>query len=123
MMTKMYNTGNEKLARNLRKNMMLEERILWYQYLRTCGVRFLRQKPIDSYIVDFYCPKLKLAIELDGSQHYQDKGLDCDKERSVVLSKYGIKVIRIPNNEIKSNFKGVCEYLSTIIDSSNPQTR
>ena len=56
-------------ARELRKNMTKEEKQLWYNYLRKCKVRFLRQKVIDNYIVDFYCSKLNLVIELDGSQH------------------------------------------------------
>ena len=66
-------------ARELRKNMTKEEKQLWYNYLRKCKVRFLRQKVIDNYIVDFYCSKLNLVIELDGSHHYEDKGLKYDK--------------------------------------------
>ena len=62
-------------ARKLRKNMTKEEKRLWYDYLKYCPVRFLRQKVIDNYIVDFYCSVLKLVIELDGSQHYDEKGL------------------------------------------------
>ena len=62
-------------ARALRKNMTKEEKHLWYDFLKTYPVRFLRQKVIDNYIVDFYCHSARLIIELDGSQHYEGKGL------------------------------------------------
>lgn len=67
---------NPKLTKNskiLRKNMTKEERHLWYDFLRDYPVRFLRQKVIDNYIVDFYCSKARLLIELDGSQHYESQ--------------------------------------------------
>ena len=60
-------------AQELRKNATKEENHLWYDFLRTYPVQFLRQKPFGPYIVDFYCHKAKLAIELDGSQHYEGK--------------------------------------------------
>ena len=95
--------------------MTKEERQLWYEYLRNCPVQFLRQKIIGQYILDFYAPSLKLAIELDGSQHYEDDGLAYDRERTEFLNSYKIHVIRIPNNAIRDNFSGVCEYLDTLI--------
>ncbi|MBR5544963.1 MAG: endonuclease domain-containing protein [Clostridia bacterium] len=103
-------------ARELRKNMTKEEKQLWYNYLRKCKVRFLRQKVIDNYIVDFYCSKLNLVIELDGSQHYEDKGLKYDKIRTKKLENRQLTVIRIPNNEIWHNFDGVCEYIDNYIE-------
>ena len=105
---------NEKLvpnARELRKNMTEEERHLWYDFLRDYPVRFARQKIIGKYIVDFYCAKAKLVIELDGSQHYTDENIIRDKERDEFLKQYNLKVLRIPNNEINSNFSGVCDYI------------
>ncbi|MBR5490966.1 MAG: DUF559 domain-containing protein, partial [Oscillospiraceae bacterium] len=54
----------------LRKNMTKEERHLWYDFLKSFPLQFKRQKPIGPYIVDFYCPKARLVVELDGSQHY-----------------------------------------------------
>ncbi len=102
-------------ARELRKNMTKEEKQLWYNYLRKCKVRFLRQKVIDNYIVDFYCAKLNLIIELDGSQHYEEKGLKYDKIRTEKLETRQLTIIRIPNNEIWHNFDGVCEYIDNYI--------
>lgn len=108
-------TGN---ARNLRKNMTKEERHLWYDYLRNYKVRFLRQKVIDNYIVDFYCSKAKLVIELDGSQHYEEKASLSDKIRTEKIERYGLTVLRIPNNEINENFDGVCEFIDNFICES-----
>ncbi|MBO5089723.1 MAG: endonuclease domain-containing protein [Clostridia bacterium] len=102
----------------LRKNMTPEERHLWYDFLRAYPIRFNRQKIIGRYIVDFYCAKAKLIIELDGSQHYEDAGVEKDLERTQFLEQYGLNVIRIPNNEIKQNFKGVCEYIDLCVKQS-----
>ncbi len=91
--------------------MTKEERHLWYDFLRKYPIRFLRQKVIDDYIVDFYCAKAKLVIELDGSQHYEEKGLLKDKIRTERIESRELIVIRIPNNEVNKNFNGVCEYI------------
>ena len=117
---------NKKLVSNanaLRKNMTKEERHLWYDYLQSKDVRFIRQKIIGNYIVDFYCAKANLVVELDGSQHYEDKGIDYDAARTEYLEQYGLTVIRIPNNEINHNFDGVCEYLDNLITKSLSQLR
>ena len=98
----------------LRKNMTPEERHLWYDFLKTYPIRFNRQKIIGKYIVDFYSAKAKLIIELDGSQHYEKRGIDKDVERTKFLEQYGF-IIRIPNNEIKQNFRGVCEYIDLCV--------
>ena len=110
-------------AKNLRKNSTKEERRLWYDYLRTYPVKFLRQKIIGKYIVDFYCAKAKLIVELDGSQHYEEKGMEYDAERTAFLEQYGIRVLRIPNNEVIQNFRGVCEYIDLAVKQSLSQLR
>ena len=74
-MDRKHNTDLTSNARTLRKNTTKEERHLWYDFLKRYPVRFLRQKVIDNYIVDFYCHNARLIIELDGSQHYEEKGL------------------------------------------------
>ena len=91
--------------------MTKEERHLWYNFLRSYPIRFLRQKVIDNYIVDFYCHEARIIIELDGSQHYQTKEMMKDKPRTEKIENRDLTVIRIPNNEIHNNFKGVCEYI------------
>ena len=110
-------------AKSLRKNMTKEERHLWYDYLRNYDIRFLRQKIIGNYILDFYCPEAKIAIELDGSQHYEPTGLEKDTQRTMFLAQYGITVIRIPNNEVMRNFRGVCEYIDLQVRQSLSQLR
>lgn len=108
-----YDHNNVQRAREMRKNMTPWEAKLWYQFLRHYPVRFQRQKPIDHYIVDFYCAKAKLIVELDGSGHYDPLSERKDKSRTEELEKYGLKVIRFCNLDIDKNFYGVC----TVIDN------
>ena len=108
-------------ARQLRKEMTKEERHLWYDFLRTYPVRFSRQKVLGKYIADFYSAEAKLVIELDGSQHYENSNVVKDAERSAFLEGYGLAIVRIPNNEITRNFRGVCEYIDTAVKQSLSQ--
>ena len=89
--------------------MTKEERHLWYDFLNKYPVQFNRQKVIGSYIVDFYCHKAKLIVELDGSQHYDYGVIENDKRRTKYLNGLGLVVLRIPNNEIWDSFPSVCE--------------
>ena len=98
-------------AKELRKNATRQENHLWYDFLRSYPVRFQRQKTIGNFIVDFYCHAAKLVIELDGSQHYTEQGTAYDAERSQILSRYYLTVIRFSNLDIDKNFKGVCEII------------
>ena len=99
-------------ARELRKGATKQENHLWYDYLKDYPIRFKRQKPISSFIADFYCHAAKLVIELDGSQHYDAQGLAYDKERAAILEQYGVRILRFSNLEVERNFQGVC----TVID-------
>ena len=76
--------------------------------------RFLRQRPIDNYIVDFYCAQLKLVIEIDGDSHFTDEGLEYDQARTRILEGYGLKVMRFTNKEVLENFDGVCAAIEGI---------
>ena len=98
--------------------MTKEERHLWYDFLRTYPIRFLRQKVIDNYIVVFYCREARLIIELDGSQHYEEKGLLKDKIRTEKIENRNLTVIRVPNNEVNKNFRSVCEYIDFFVKES-----
>ena len=108
-------------ARNLRKHMTKEERRLWYEFLRPYPVKFLRQKIFGKYIVDFYCADARLIIELDGTQHYEDKGVEYDADRTAYLEQYGVRVIRIPNNAVNQNFQSVCEHIDHAVKQSLSQ--
>ena len=95
-------------AKELRKNMTQEERKLWYLYLSKHPLRFYRQKIIGHYICDFYCPVIRLVIELDGSQHYTEKEEEYDKKKTAFLESCHIKVIRFYNGQVNLHFKEVC---------------
>lgn len=107
----MNRLNNRKLthnARELRKNMTPEERKLWYDFLKDSQENFNRQKVIGRYIVDFYCGSVKLAIELDGSQHYEISGEEYDTRRKQYLDEQGITTVRYLNDDIHHNFENVC---------------
>ena len=116
-MNRKHNADLTPHARSLRKNMTKEERRLWYDFLRTYPVRFLRQKVIDHYIVDFYCHAARLIIEVDGSQHFSEQGMAKDSLRTEQIEARNLTVIRIPNNAISTNFQGVCTYIDEHIKS------
>lgn len=102
-----FNKNLKSYASSLRKNMTEPEKKLWFQYLRHAPAKFLRQKPIQNYIVDFYCSSKKLVIEIDGDSHFMDEK---DRIRDQILSeKFSIKVLRFLNADVMRNFEGVCE--------------
>jgi very-short-patch-repair endonuclease len=121
----MYHPRNDRLlsnARNLRKDMTREEKTLWYQYLRAYPLRFRRQEIIGNYIADFYCAKAKLVIELDGAQHYEDAQQLRDAIRTERLNDIGLTVLRIPNNAVNKNLRGVCDYIDEAVSSLTGET-
>ena len=104
-----YNPDLKEKARELRKNSTLSEVLLWNKLKASQieGYRFLRQKPIDLFIVDFYCRKLRLAIEIDGKSHndiYEE-----DQYREQRLESLGIHILRFQNKDVKNNLEGVLE--------------
>ena len=118
----MNKTSNSNLtpnAKTLRKNMTKEEKHLWYDFLKKLPFTVNRQKVIGKYIVDFYIASYKIVIELDGSQHYEDKGIKDDKIRDNYLCELGIKVLRYSNSDINKNFDGVCQDILNHFDTSS----
>ena len=122
-MQRKHNKDIVPIAKTLRKNMTKEEKHLWYDFLRTYPIRFLRQKILGIYIADFYCAEAKLVIEIDGSGHYTEEGKQYDKERTRFLEEYGLTIIRISNTEIHKNFRGVCEHIDNYVNQSLSQLR
>ena len=110
-----YNRNLNSIAKKLRKQMTKQERHLWYDFLRSYSIKVYRQRVIDNYVADFYCPAAKLVIELDGGQHYDDAKMIEDEHRSAIINQYGIQVLRIPNNEVDNNFDNVCTYLDIVV--------
>lgn len=109
-MTLHYNRTKEKWRRkDLRKKSTRAEKILW-EYLRNrklAGYKFKRQYSVDAFIIDFYCPKVKLGIEVDGEVHFTDEAKEYDENRSGFLSDFGIEIIRFCNDEIYNTIKVV----------------
>ena len=110
-----YNGNLIKTAKSLRKDMTPQEIHLWYDFLRSYPIRFQRQKTIKSFIVDFYCHKAKLIVEIDGSQHFSEQGLAYDNERTNILKEFDLEVIRFSNNDVNINFEGVCMEIDRVV--------
>ena len=121
-MTKLYNRKEYKqLRRYLRKQPIKPERLLWQRLKnKQTGYKFRRQFSIGRYIVDFYCPQLKIAIEIDGETHYQKEGLKNDKIRQKYLENLSITVKRYLNNEIYNNIDNV---VSDIIEACDKKVK
>ena len=110
-----YNKKNITLAKTLRKNATPQENRLWYGFLSKYDVRFQRQKAIDNFIADFYCHKAKLIIEIDGSQHNTEDGIQKDAFRTEILEGYDLKIIRFTNQQIDTRFFDVCAYIDGVV--------
>jgi len=110
-----YSRNLRYRANDLRKNMTPWERHLWYDFLRKYSVRFIRQMRIGGYIVDFYCARAKIVIELDGSEHYTQERRAYDEIRTKYLAAQGLKVIRFSNLDVKNNFYGVCSVIDRVV--------
>jgi len=106
-----YNKKLKEFSRVLRRNMSDTERKLWYRIRmkQIKGLQFYRQKPIGNYIVDFYCPKAKLVIELDGGKYYLKTGEEKDKIKDNYLSGLGLKVLRFSDVDVLRDIDSVLE--------------
>ena len=103
-----------KRSGRFRRNMTRQEKHIWYDYLRKLPFTINRQMIIGSYIVDFYCAKAGIVIEIDGIQHYWKKQYLYDKKRTEKLESYGLQVIRFTNKEIDTKFESICIFMDKI---------
>jgi len=103
-----YNGNLKEYARQLRKNMTDAERHLWakIRMKQLKGCQFYRQKPIGDYIVDFFCPRAKLVIEVDGSQHCVNDTIEYDRIRKEYVSSLRLKIVRFTNTEVLKHIEG-----------------
>lgn len=109
---------NQKLvakAKELRKRATIPEQKLWQEYLRFLKPRFLRQRPIDNFIVDFYCASCRLVIEIDGDIHLTEESQEYDLERTKILEGYGLMVVRFTNEQVMNHFEGVCAEIERLL--------
>ena len=113
-----YNADLVFRAKTMRKNPTPAERKLWQNCLRNLSVRFLRQRPIEHFIVDFYCAALRLVIEVDGDSHFLEQGKAYDAERSAILEGYGLSVARFTNRQVLEEFEGVCHTIEELLSKS-----
>lgn len=115
-----YDPELKEKARDLRKNCTAAESKLWREYLRNHKYKFTRQKPIDNFIVDFYCSELGLIIEVDGTTHLDNKDIIYDSQRTDILEKkHGLKIIRFWNNDIFNGIHIVSEMIENEIKKCN----
>lgn len=112
-----YNNKLKEQSRELRKNMTEQEKRLWFCFLKEYPIKIYRQRVIGNYIADFYCSKAKIVIEIDGSQHYSDEGMNYDEKRTNAINDFGIEVIRFSNYDVNTNFEGVCMEIDKVISS------
>ena len=112
-----YDRKLKERSQQLRKTMTAAETFLWskIRMKQVKGHWFYRQKPIGEYIADFYCPKAKLVVEVDGGQHYSREIAEYDKVRTKYMSGQGLRVIRFTNAEVLSNIEGVVEAIESNI--------
>ncbi len=117
-MTKIYNRTEERIKRKiLRSNMPQAEVILWSKLKgKGLGHKFRRQYSIGKFVVDFYCPKLKLAIEVDGDSHYAGGAETRDRERQKIIESYDFTFLRFTNREIYENMEGVLSKIMQYIE-------
>jgi len=106
-----YNKNLKQRSRQLRKSMTDAERHLWakIRMKQLKGYQFYRQKPIGDYIVDFFCPRAKLVVEVDGSQHSSDEMAEYDRIRDEHMRNLGLRVLRFTNTEVLTNIEGIIE--------------
>ena len=117
-----YNQELKELSRKLRKESTLSEVLLWQRLNRRQirGFRFSRQKPIGNYIVDFYCSKLRLAIEIDGKSH--DNKFHEDRKRQREIERMGVRFLRFSDRDVKSDIETIMKKIEHWIDENNPLT-
>ena len=117
-----YNPKLKSLAKALRKNMTLSEVLLWQELKgnNVYGHDFDRQRPIDNYIVDFYCKDLQLAIEIDGNSHGFDDVRIKDKQRQQQLESLGVNLLRFDDMDVKTNISYVIVEIQDWIEQNQP---
>jgi len=109
-MTRVFNSRSGKQRRrSLRKRMPEAEVILWSKLRRKQlgGHKFRRQFGVGKYSLDFYCPRLRLAVEVDGDSHFREQAKEKDSRRQSFIEGFGIEVLRFTNHEVRANLDGV----------------
>ena len=108
-----YDKKLKDRSQHLRKSMTTAEMFLWskIRMKQLKGYWFYRQKPVGNYIADFYCPKAKLVVEVDGGQHYSGENIEYDRVRNEYMEGTGLRVLRFTNTEVLTNITSVVELI------------
>ena len=96
---------------------------MWYDYLKEYPVSFRRQVQFSHFIVDFFCSKANLILEIDGAQHYTEQGVAYDTERSAILQSFGYRVLRFSNHDIDHHFDSVCKVIDLAVKEGIAQKK
>ncbi len=118
-----YNPKLKYPARTLRTNLTDSEQLLWSRLRRKqlLGVQFCRQKPLGNYIVDFYAPRARLVVEVDGAQHLEVPQVNHDQRRTSYLECQGLRVLRFTNLEVLQELETVVEEIyRAVLGAVNP---
>ncbi len=115
MMYIYQNPKLKELARRLRQDPTPQEELLWNSYLKHYEPQMYRQYVIGNYIVDFFCRKAGLAIEIDGMQHYTPQGMVHDEKRTIYIEQYDVLVIRVTNFMVERDLENVCQYIDNMV--------
>jgi very-short-patch-repair endonuclease len=118
-MEQLNNKKSLKEVRRVLRNSPTQAEFDLWQHLKgrqLLGMKFRRQHSFGDFVMDFYCPEARLAIELDGAPHYTEEGILADKERDEILESYGIKVLRFSNNELKEDFSRVLKVIESFLE-------
>ena len=121
-MTQYFNRASEKEKRRfLRNNMPKAETVIWSKLKgrQLLGYKFRRQYSVDRYVVDFYCPELKLAVEIDGDGHFQNGAKNNDRRRQAFIESFGIQFLRFTNEDVFKNLDGVIEIVRRTVLEMN----
>jgi very-short-patch-repair endonuclease len=124
-MTEYFNRSSEKeMRRRLRKEMPQAEVVLWTRLRgkQLFGKKFRRQYSVGPYSIDFYCPEVKLAIELDGDSHFTQEAKQYDAQRQQYIESFGIRFLRFTNQDVYENLDGVLEAISLAVQENPPQS-
>jgi very-short-patch-repair endonuclease len=114
-MTIVYNKTSEKSKRRRLRNSMTEEEIILWSRLKNKqieGFRFRRQFSVGAFVLDFYCPEKRLAIEVDGGGHFIEEAREYDASRQSFIEEYGIRFLRFTNADVRKNLYGVLESIA-----------
>ena len=112
-----YHPKLKQNSRNLRTNMTDAEQVLWHRLRRKQihGAQFYRQKPLLTFIVDFYCPAARLVVELDGGQHFEEKHRFKDDARDALLAELSLRVLRFDNGQVLRETGAVLDLIARVV--------